>query len=78
MENDKDVNEYKEWVHKQTIKVAPGFNYGIMQPHKTELLVSEGNLLDAESNEQLDDVDKDDNGDDDVNELDKVFGKTAI
>ncbi|RLV95540.1 hypothetical protein JA1_000957 [Spathaspora sp. JA1] len=58
--NDKNVQQYQEWIHQQTIKVAPGFEYAtIMQPHKVEPPPQEEKKFD----------------DDPVNELDKVFGK---
>lgn len=76
MENDKDIEKYNEWIHGQSIKVAPGFDYGVMQPHRAEPLVPEienDSLVDKnEEQQQQKEVD------DDVNELDRIFGKTTI
>ncbi|KAG7664306.1 uncharacterized protein J8A68_002164 [[Candida] subhashii] len=77
VENDKDIEKYNEWIHGQSIKVAPGFDYGVMQPHRAEPLVPEiENDSLVETNEKQQHQHKD--VDDDVNELDRIFGKTTI
>ncbi|EGW34160.1 uncharacterized protein SPAPADRAFT_59579 [Spathaspora passalidarum NRRL Y-27907] len=63
--NDKNVHQFQEWSHQQTIKVAPGFEYAtVMQPHKV------GTPTPAKEEQQETPID------DNVNELDKVFGKS--
>lgn len=66
-ENDKS-EKYKKWVHDQSTKVAPGFNYTVMKPHKQE------RNLQKEDN----DYDNDKSKDYSINELDKLFGKTIL
>lgn len=89
-ENEKS-EKYKTWVHDQTTKVAPGFNYTVMQPHKPIVHQDITLILNNNDNDNDDDDDNDDNDYDDsdeeingkpkdyeVNELDKLFGKTTL
>ncbi|RCK62748.1 hypothetical protein Cantr_09227 [Candida viswanathii] len=79
-ENEKS-DKYKTWVRDQTTKVAPGFNYSVMQPHKPIVHLEKSLKIDNDDEGQRDDDDNDDDDNDKdyaVNELDKLFGKTTL
>ncbi|KAL6454573.1 hypothetical protein SBY92_004040 [Candida maltosa Xu316] len=57
--------KYDKWIHDQSIKTAPGFDFSIMQPHKPPPPTTTTQTKEVKQ-------------DDGVNELDKIFGKTTL
>lgn len=66
------IDSYQTWLQQAKLKVAPGFNSSIMTPQRLETPKSHDDIdnISTASNKSL--------PDENINELDKVFGKTHL
>ena len=76
-DNNRQCTKYENWIREQSNKIAPGFNYTVMQPQK-----SMRNQKEEEEQEEEESDDNNDNGNgsgyDEMNELDRIFGTTKL
>lgn len=82
-DNNRQCTKYENWIREQSNKIAPGFNYTVMQPQKS-MRNQERKLAtkkeEEEEEEESDDNNDNDNGSgyDEMNELDRIFGTTKL
>ncbi|CAX40036.1 hypothetical protein CD36_30160 [Candida dubliniensis CD36] len=83
--NNGQSDKYEKWIREQSNKIAPGFNYTVMQPQKP-IRIQDRKLIskeEVEAEEAAEEVESDNDNDnefgyDEMNELDRIFGKTKL